>query len=235
MKTSTVLVAGIGLTLAGTTTIVAQKAKGEVRLAVTIADRTDGNYRIESDGAGPYQDGLSGVSAVLDQYGNLIVNFDQPRRGSGRLVAFDYSCPVNEDGLPECGSTAADPPSGLHPRAFISTVCKTGATCSRIQEMAAGSSQCMQLNFQFTDALGRSWRNGFHRDRDLPSQDGTAYALIARDLNQPLWTVEPKAVCGSGNDGFARTFQVETVKSQWVYTDYGVFSLPFKLTLVPLN
>jgi hypothetical protein len=101
--------------------------------------------------------------------------------------------------------------------------------------MAAGTTQCMQLNFQFADAAGRTWRNGFHRDRDLPDQDGTAYALVSRDATQRLWTVEPKAVCGSGSDGFARTFMVERINAQWVYSDFGLFFLPFKLTLTPLE
>lgn len=234
MRTRIALAICIGV-LASSSITLAQKARSGVPLSVTIADRSDGEYRIESDGAGAYQDGVSGVSAVLDQYGNLIVNFAQPRRGAGRLVAFDYSCPVDEDGVPACGSATADPPSGLH-SAYISTVCRTGATCARIQDMAPGASQCVQLNWQFVDGSGRTWRNGFHRDRDLPDQEGTAHALVTRDVTQSLWTVEPRGPqCGSGTDGYARTFMVDTVKSGWRYTDFGLFSLPFRLTLVPLN
>jgi hypothetical protein len=100
MRTSALLALFVSLVVAGGSPTHAQKAKGELRLSVTIADRADGDYRIESDTAGPYRDGVAGVSASLDQYGNLIVNFDQPRRGAGRLVAFDYSCPLGEDGFP---------------------------------------------------------------------------------------------------------------------------------------
>lgn len=67
-------------------------ASSEMRLRVSIADRSSTeDYRVESDGMGEYVDGVAGVSARLDRYGNLIVNFQADRTGR-RQVHFDYSC-----------------------------------------------------------------------------------------------------------------------------------------------
>ena len=234
MRTIIAAAVAIGITIP----IAAQKASttSEVLLAVTVSDRSDSeDYRIESDGDGPYVDGQNGVSARLDQYGNLIVNFQSSRRGT-RRVAFDYSCAYA--GSPECGVAPIDPPSGLHDKSYISTLCPDGPliTCTKIQSMLEGSSQCVQLNWQFIDAQGRLWRNGFQRTRDLPVQEGTAYAVVSR-TEPDTWTVQPSAAACQGENppNVARTFHVETLKSKWIYTHGEPYWLPFKLTLQRLQ
>jgi len=74
--------------------LTAQKGGGtsDVRLRVSIADRSatpPPDYRVESDGMGEYVDG---VSAGLNRYGDLIVNFQADPRTGRRRVHFDYSC-----------------------------------------------------------------------------------------------------------------------------------------------
>jgi hypothetical protein len=224
-----------GLVIAAAMPVAAQKPSNtaEVRLEVTVSDRgSDGDYRIESDGFGAYVDGQNGVAARLDQYGNLIINFQSSRKGT-RRVSFDYSCAY--DGTPQCGTQPLDPPSGIHDGAYISTVCAghPDLPCTRIQEMKAEDPpQCVQLNWQFLDAQGRQWRNGFQRTRDLPEQEGTAFAVVTR-TGTDTWTVEPSAASCQGENppGVARTFLVETVKSKWVYSHGEAYYLPFKLTL----
>ena len=208
----------------------------EVPLAVTVSDRTSTeDYRIESDGLGAYVDAQNGVSARLDQYGNLIVNFQSGRRGT-RRVSFDYSCAYANG--PDCGVAPIDPPSGLQDRSYISTLCPDdpALTCTKIQQMTEQTSQCVQLNWQFVDAQGRQWRNGFQRTRDLPVQEGTAYALVSR-TGADTWTVEPSAAACQGQNpaNVARTFQVETLKSKWIYSHGEPYWLPFKLTLERLQ
>jgi len=232
-------VTGILALLTMVSPLTAQKGGGgsDVRLRVTIADRSlTEDYRVESDGMGDYVDGVVGVSARLDRYGNLIVNFHADPR-TGRQVHFDYSCTTSAT----CGFPPAEPPSGLQDRAYISTVCRevgTGLPCSSpgIQEMPDGTEQCVQLNWEFTDVFGQSWRNGFHRNRDLPDQEGTAYGVVTR-IDANTWTVEPRvADCQGGNmPGIARTFRIDTVRSKVVYTDFGTFWLPFKLTLTRIT
>jgi hypothetical protein len=227
----TILIAGLAIGTA--IPLAAQKASTatEVLLEVTVSDRTlSEDYRIESDGLGDYVDGQDGVSARLDQYGNLIVNSQSTRRGT-RRVSFDYSCAYA--GSPQCGVAPIDPPSGLHDRSYISTLCPDdpALNCTKIQQMAVNTSQCVQLNWQFIDHQGRQWRNGFQRTRDLPDSEGTAYAVVTR-TGIDGWTVQPSAPnCAGANPNVARTFQVETLKSKWIYSHGEPYWLPFKLTL----
>ena len=241
--------AGIGVLalLTMVSPVTAQKGGGtsDVRLRVLIADRSatpPADYRVESDGMGEYVDGVDGVSARLDRYGNLIVNFQADPRTGRRRVHFDYSCTADlvTRGV-TCGSFPAEPPTGIQDRAYISTVCRevgTGLPCSspRIQDMAIATEQCVQLNWEFTDGSGQSWRNGFHRNRDLPLQEGTAYGVVTR-TDTDTWTVEPVAApCQTVNmPGVARTFRIETVKSRLVLYDLGPFWLPFKLILTRMT
>lgn len=226
--------------------LAAQKGGGnsDVPIRVSIADRSSTlppippDYLVESDGMGEYVDGVDGVSARLDRYGDLIVNFQADPRTGRRRVHFDYSCPANlATATVTCGSYPVDPPTGLQDRAYISTVCReigTGFPCTgpKIQEMHDGTEQCVQLNWEFTDDVGQSWRNGFHRNRDLPNQAGTAYGVVTR-IDANTWTVEPSGASCQGDNmpGVARTFRIETVRSKFVSHDFGTFWLPFKLTL----
>jgi hypothetical protein len=217
--------------------LTAQKGGGnsDVRLRVSIADTED--YRIKSDLAGDYVDGEQGVSARLDRYGDLIVNFQADPRAGRRQVSFDYSCATSGT----CGSSPDEMPIGLQDRGYISTVCRevsTGFPCTspKIQEMPDGTEQCVQLNWEFTDVFGQHWRNGFHRNRDLPNQEGTAYGVVTR-IDANTWTVEPRAAACQGDNmpGIARTFRIETVRSKVVTHDFGTFWLPFKLTLTRMT
>jgi hypothetical protein len=226
--------------------LTAQKGSvtSDVRLRVSIADRSatpPPDYRVESDGMGDYVDGVDGVSARLDRYGNLLVNFQTDSRTVRRSVFFDYSCAADlATSAITCGNSPAEPPTGFQGSAYISTVCRevgTGLPCSspRIQDMTIATGQCVQLNWEFTDGSGQSWRNGFHRNRDLPLQEGTAYAVVTR-MDPDTWTVEPGAAsCQTGMPGVARTFRVETVKSKWLFHDLGTFWLPFKLTVTRMT
>lgn len=233
-------VIGVLALLTTVSPLTAQKGGGgsDVRLRVSIADRSaTKEYRVESDGMGDYVDGQQGVSARLDRYGNLIVNFQADLKTGRRQVHFDYSCTTNVT----CGSSPDEPPTGFQDRAYISTVCPevgTGFPCTspKIQEMAVGAEQCVQLNWEFTDVFGQSWRNGFHRNRDLPNQEGTAYGVVTR-AGADSWTVEPHAASCQGDNipGIARTFRIETVRSKIVYHDLGTFWLPFKLTLTRMT
>ena len=63
-----------------------------VALTVTVHD-TDTNgmaCQICSDGGGGYVDGTDGVAANIDQYGNIIINF-QTGRNPLRKLHYEYS------------------------------------------------------------------------------------------------------------------------------------------------
>ena len=182
-----------------------------VPLKVTI----EPDLQITADYASPYENGQGGTTANFDKYGNLIVSF-------GRPVCFDYGV----DGVEV-------PPTGCYNNSYISTVPQQQGD-GALQELGLGSSQCIQLNWQFRDASNVLWRNGFHRNRDLPGpQDGTSYAVVTR-TDADTWEVEPRALSCSGYNnpaGVAGVFTHESVRGKTVYTDYGLYSLPFRLTL----
>jgi hypothetical protein len=190
-----------------------------VPLKVTI----ESGLQITAEDYSPYENGQGGTTANFDKYGNLIVSF-------GRPVCFDYGV-----------YGVDDPPTGCYNNSYISTVPKQQGD-GALQELdwgeSGGESQCVQLNWQFRDASNVLWRNGFHRNRDLlGTQDGTSYAVVTRtDAN--TWEVEPRAFSCPGYDntyenpaGVAGVFTHESVRGKTVYTDYGLYSLPFRLTL----
>jgi len=183
-----------------------------VPLKVTI----ESGLQITADDDSPYENGQGGTTANFDKYGNLIVSF-------GRPVCFNYDVDGVED----------PPPPGCYNNSYISTVPKQQGD-GALQELGLGLSQCVQLNWQFRDASNVLWRNGFHRNRDLPGpQAGTSYAVVTR-TDADTWEVEPRALSCPGYDnpaGMARVFTQESDRGKWVYTDYGLYSLPFHLTL----
>src|SRR6476646_929411 len=63
-----------------------------VALTVTVhdTDSTGTLCQICSDGGGAYVDGTDGVSANIDQYGNIIINF-QTGRNPLRKLHYEYS------------------------------------------------------------------------------------------------------------------------------------------------
>jgi hypothetical protein len=175
---------------------------------------------ITGDGQ-PYDHGAAdGTTASLDRYGNLIVSF-------GRPVTFDYS-----DLLEGLGGA----PSGSYDGSYISTVPQQAGD-GALQNLAENASQCIQLNWQFRDAANVLWRNGFHRDRDLPDQGGTSYAVVTRTTPES-WEVEPlPGWCGGylNPDRVASVWTHLMAKGKNVYTDYGKYRLPFRLTLTQLQ
>jgi hypothetical protein len=189
-------------------------AYSPVPLSVTIENA---DLKVTGDGL-PYVNGQAGTTANFDKFGNLIVSF-------GRPVYFDYA-------------GFEDAPTGWYNNSYISTVRMQPEDGGALQNLLEGdSSQCVQLNWQFRDGSNVLWRNGFHRDRDLPgSQDGTSYAVVTR-TGIATWEVEPRAYfqCSGytnpNSAGMASVFTQESVRGKWVYTEYGTGSLPFRLTL----
>ena len=77
--------------------------------------------RITSDGQGPYSDGVDGVAAQIDQYGNVILNF-QTTQSAMRKVHFDYSDPLGATGAPPLDENNVIAP----PNSYFATLHPTG-------------------------------------------------------------------------------------------------------------
>jgi hypothetical protein len=190
-----------------------------VSLSVEVANTSA--QRIKGDEGLFYEDGApDGTTANIDKYGNLIISF-------GRSITLEYGTPLDP----------GEPISGDYDNSYISTLNAGGKA---LQSLDDGESQCIKLNWQY-DIPGGWLRHGFNRVEDPSVQDDTSFAVVTRaDLN--TWMVEPvepaAGFCGvDGNpDSVARVFSQVQVSSKGKRvvteaTDYGKYSLPFKLTL----
>jgi hypothetical protein len=224
------LVLGLGWATAGTS---AQKTVTypAVPLKVTIENLDSANTRsqIRSDENGEYIDGMAGIEANIDQYGNLIIDF-QTGRAAQRLVYFDYSRPYSQ--LPP-GAHVPPYPTGLQGDSYLSTIPKDNSAYTPLQNLGIDSSECVSLGWSFTwqDAKKTQWRNDFHRGQQFPAQaNQTSYAVVTR-IDLDTWEVEPKSnSCNTGMPTVVELLDTPT-KGSFNFTDDGLYYMPFKLTL----
>jgi len=193
-----------------------------VPLVVTVeaADSNNVACKICSDGLGDYSDGVDGVSANIDQYGNLIINFDDAQTPF-RKLDFDYSNPVNP-------SNAFRPPASQN--SYLSTV--PGPNNVPIQNLSVGAEQCVQLGISFTDTdkAKTQYRDSFHRNLTNFDVSQASYGVVTR-TSSTTWELEPKV--SSCNTGVATEGELITTPSvgKFVFTDRGAWYLPFKMSL----
>jgi len=193
------------------------KAKPGTTSSVPLSVTLDNSEcAICSDGE-PYDDGMDGVEASLDQYGNLIIDF-----GSMRSVAFAFGSPEEPVG-------DVPPPGGLQNNVYLSTRFPTPS--GFMQDLPVGAEQCVELNWTFTldDSSNTQFRLLFHRTGVVNVED-TSHALVTR-LEAETWTVEPVAAdCNAGTPELARVVSAPT-RGRTVLTDHGTYWMPFSLTL----
>ncbi|HEX4947508.1 MAG TPA: hypothetical protein VFZ34_12635 [Blastocatellia bacterium] len=190
--------------------------------------------RIRSDGLGAYTHGVQGVSATIDQYGYLNLNF-QTSDSPLRQVYFDYSVRFPSASNPEPPLTPPAP--GLQPKAQLTTLPLGEGNYTPIQNMALGSSQCVKTGIAFTwaDKKKTQWRSNFRRSDTFTAQTAqTSYGVVTCEGVDSTgkcisWTLEPKSNC-SGYDSIGELLHTPTV-GPFNFTDYGLYYLPFKLTL----
>jgi hypothetical protein len=210
------LVALAGLTYgAGTGTASAAKPTPHptyppVALKVTVlpVDSIGNECRICSDGQGQYLDGIDGVAARLDAYGNVIIDF-----GTGnqrfRELRFDFSRPVDP-------ANTYQPPA---PRtnSYLSTQTHPAG---HIQNMPVGTEQCIQSNLTFNvgSALYR-----IHFQRPLTGDVSQTSYLVVTRTNADTWELEPgEAACNTGIPTRAKLF---------FNGDRGEWYMPFRMIL----
>jgi hypothetical protein len=180
----------------------------------------DAGMRIRSDGQGPYVNGQQGVSAHIDEWGNLIINF-QSRRAADRKLYYDYSEPL--DGQIPGGEVA--PPNN-----YFSTL-RQPETGVKMQQLAVGASQCVVGGPQYTleDEKKTQYRHSFHRGGIFDVSD-TAYLLVTR-TGGTTWTVDSVNTCSGGNwDGAALLISTPTV-GKFDFANLGRYRMPMRLLL----
>jgi hypothetical protein len=196
-----------------------------VPLIVEVDDVTPGQ-RITSDGAGPYEDGVDGVAASIDQYGNLIINF-QTTRSALRKLHYDYSEPIIVHG--------GTMPSGIvaPPNNYLSTIRQSGDT-RKMQQLAVNESQCILGGPSYTleDANKTQYRHAYQRGglKGIdPAETGqTAFLKVTR-TGQDTWVVESTNTCNEYSD-VAQIVETPTV-GKFNFKSRGLYRMPFRLFL----
>jgi hypothetical protein len=188
-----------------------------VSLRVTMAAvQPDGvtPYRVRGDGGGDYLDGAQNVSATIDQYGNFI--FDNRAvigRGVQRRVTLDLSDALQVVGQP----TTADPATPVHFATFP-------VQGSPLQNLATGTSVCVQLGGGFTATDGASWHVSFRRGEEDAPTSPTAFVVVTR-ASATIWKISPSQSCG------ALSADVGAVRDASSLALEGDYHLPFVFTL----
>jgi hypothetical protein len=182
-----------------------------VPLVVTVhpVDSASNQCAICEDGAGPYIDGQKGVKATIDQYGNIIIDF-QTTRTNMRWLRYLYPVTI-----------PIPPGDGSHH--YFSTIKLDGVALQAMGWMP-NTSIFVAGCALFDDPSGQpQYRHGFSRDCGSGLGPAGSRIIVTRTaINE--WEVEPEF------DASARVFSA-TTKGPAQIVDYGVMSLPFKMTL----
>ena len=192
-----------------------------VPLVVTVEafDSAGSPCRICEDGLGSYENGIDGVTANLDPYGNVIINFNATQSPIVRKLSFDYS--------DQLSGAAFTPPAALN--SYLSTQTHPSGL---IQNMTVGTEQCITSNITFTDDDTHQTLYRTHYRRALNTFDvsQTSYLVVTR-IDANTWELEPKAAACNANAPVAKLFSYAT-HGHSNTTDHGLYSMPFKMTLV---
>ena len=175
-------------------------------LKVALEDAED--CGICSDGGGEYIDGVDGVSAVFDQYGNFIFSTQTTRTKIRSLI---YKYPTSAPPMPISGSNhymatlRVEPGIGLQAMPVLAT--QRQASCPIYDD----------------DNSAFQYRHGFYRDcqRGLGPEGS---ALIITRTSLTTWEVVPEGAAS------AQVFHLLT-KGRTVPQDDGLLDLPFKMVL----
>ena len=177
------------------------------------------------DGLGPYIDGQNGVSASFSQYGGLVVDF-QSSTVALRTVSFTYNPAGTNSPPPQIPIVA---PKTYTYKAFD--------PYTNLQDMPFGMSQCLGMTWNYTNGGSTTRTHGFRFNRGDLTQ--TAYAIFTCTAADgtgrcTTWEAEPKAsACNPpANVSIARVRDSVTAHGKTTDTDYGLFRMPFKLTLI---
>jgi hypothetical protein len=161
------------------------------------------------DGSGIYTDGQDGVKATIDQYGNIIIDF-QTTRTNVRWLTYRYPL------------TSPTPPGdGSHQHHYLSTLSLGNGA---LQIMPVGGEISVASCPLYDDPSGQpQYRHGFYRDCGSGlGAEGSKLVVTRTAIDE--WEVEPES------GAWARVFSA-TTKGRLQVADYGLMSLPFKMTL----
>lgn len=180
-----------------------------IRVAVTI-DPSPSN-RIRGDGA-EYVDGVGGISASLDDVGNLI--FTTP---ATRPIAFDFSQQLT--------GTPYQPAPGAVASYSLRTQRGSNSGIPPLQSLAVGASACYPLYYAFSDSFNQ-YLVRFPATGDSVTSPLATYVLATRTTTG-TWSVVPNG-CTSSRDGVAAVYTKASGKNTATVLR-GSYAMPFVL------
>lgn len=191
-------------------------------VVIESSDSFGGACGICSDEGGAYLDGIDGVTAEFDQYGNLIIDFLAGRSQTPfRKIQYDFRQPY-ADGAVDRGVVAPDDN-------YMSTV---HAPQTPMQLMGPGSTQCAGgiVTYTLDDAKRTQFRVYFQRPLAPFDMSMTSGLLVTR-VDENTWTVETKnAGCADPSPGVGRLIETPT-KGAFDYSNRGLYQMPLNMTL----
>jgi hypothetical protein len=222
-------------------------SSASVALRVTLESyNSNGTLcQILPDSGGEYIDGVQGIVALFDKYGNFYYKFH--KGSTSRSVQINYSSPF----LLPSPTPPDSPPFGAHTGEFVTF--KSADPYVNLQDMQVGNDKCQCLGTGWTlDTYENSnitWNNQFHRTGSAFHDNRTSYAVVTcveADSKCTKWEIEPKKTYldGMGQpvtiacnnttgqvESVAAVVKVEAAKNKQTSINYGLYQLPFKLTL----
>jgi hypothetical protein len=239
MKKSFVLVLGLALCMGIASLNISAQRPGtsetvslKVSFEAAMSDATE--CAVCGDGLGEYVDGADGVSAYLSRYGHLQFYF-HGGDASLRRVLFNYS-----EFYPSANHPAVvpPPPSGPHSYGDFITF-KVFEPYTNLQDMRVGDEpQCLMTGWTL-DQGSPIWENNYHRNGSPFFDPLTSYVsatCVAEASGKcTKWELEPNdSPCNSGAvPTLVNVVKVTKPKPNKVsYQDYGLWKLPFKVTLM---
>ena len=177
------------------------KNQSQTSMVATFRDDPTIPDRIQSDGAGSYEDGLQIVKAIIDRQGDFDLDTNAGGGPGARTVFLDFSA---------AASIGANPPftSG-----YVDGYLSTGG--GGLPQMAVGSFRRMRLHVSLP---------GYFLDFNPNAFPDTSNVLVTRTAPD-AWSIE------ATSSDIAKLTRITTVRGKTVLTDEGNFFMPFKLTV----
>lgn len=251
MKNTFSFIASLALWLALAIVSLGQKpgTSPPVALRVTIenANSSGVGCAVCSDNGSEYIDGQQGIVAVFNKYGHFVFTFQNGE--TTRSIQVNYASPF----LLPVPSPPDSPPTGYH-TGEIHTF-KVGDPYVNLQDMQVGNdkSQCVGTGWTLDTfaANNITWNNNLHRTGSVFHDDRTSCAVVtcveADGADKCVrWEIEPKKTyldafgqpvtiaCNNTTgqvESVASVVKVVAVRNKQTYVNYGLYELPFKLTL----
>jgi hypothetical protein len=179
-------------------------------------------YNLQSDGQGPYNDGLEGVGAVLDQNGAF--TFDMiTKRTAVRWVNYNFNNPIDPSNTYRPASRGyhfATRGSPYSPSIPIQNLGVSGNPVTECVSMGNGLTSNVASTSTSTE-----WNVSFHYAREDVANTPTAYAVVTRTSVTPaVWTIAPSGACSPVSN-------VASLRSGDGSLLFGYYNLPFYFTL----